>query len=150
MKDNLFSFTRLPLFCLLFSYCTISYSQKDTLHIYYKGLATLVLDSNYNKIGKWAEGLKGKRHEVEILAYYDVSDFKKIMAERAENVQTVVIRKSRDFTTIKFSGPTKGKKSQRAVLDIVYAPEGYVEAAKSTPKETKKEAPKTSAPESAK
>jgi hypothetical protein len=148
MKENLFSFTRLSFVCLLISYGSLSYSQKDTLHIYYKGLATLVLDSNYNKIGKWADAIKGKRYEVEILAYYDVSDFKKIMAERAENVQTVVIRKSRDFTTIKFSGPTKGKKSQRAVLDIVYAPEGYVETAKSTAKETKKETPKAAAPES--
>jgi hypothetical protein len=123
-----------------FIFCFFSnstYSQRDTLRIFYKGMQTEIVDSNYNKISEWAKKLNGKRFNVEINAYYDVSDFKKAMAERAENVQTVVIRKSRDFTTVKFAGAIKGKKSQRSILDIIYWPEGFIEVPKVAAKENK-------------
>jgi hypothetical protein len=150
MMKYQFTFFRLIAFCSLMAISIESYSQQDTLHIFYKGLATQVLDSNYSKIGKWAESLKGKRHDVQIFAYYDVSDFKKIMAERVENVQTVVIRKARDFTNIKFAGPVRGKKSQRFVLDIVYSPEGYVAPNAPVVKENKQSVNKSDGNESAK
>jgi len=112
--------SKLIILCALFGYCNNYYSQKDTLHIYYLGSQTNVLDSNDAKITKWAKSLKGKKTDVEIYAYYDKSDFKKFMAERADNIKTVVIRKARDFTTIQFSGPMKGEKWQRNRADIIY------------------------------
>lgn len=108
-------------FCfLLLAITNKSFSQRDTLRLYYQGLQTKVLDSNDVKIGEWAKKLKGKHVDVEIRAYYDASDFKKYIAERAEEVEIVVIRKARDFVTVTESGPVKGKKWQRTIVDIVY------------------------------
>jgi hypothetical protein len=146
--------TRTFVLVALFSFCSTLYSQKDTLHIYYRGLATEIADSNDVKITNWMKSLKGKHWDVEIYSYYDNSDFKKYMAERAENLNMVVIRKARDLTTIKFMGPVKGKKSQRSVADVVYTPSidaaavaAAAQASKANKEEVKKkeEADKTAA-----
>ncbi|MGZ3920502.1 MAG: hypothetical protein ACXVC7_09425, partial [Bacteroidia bacterium] len=120
MKKIFYISLRLVIMCALFVSTAKLYSQKDTLHIYYQGLQTSVLDSNDAKITKWAKSLKGRHVDVEIYAYYDNSDFKKNMTERAENLQLVVIRKARDFVNVTSSGPVKGKKWQRIMADIVY------------------------------
>ena len=109
----------LILFTILASFNNL-YSQKDTLHIYYLGLQTKVLDSNEVKIANWAKSLKGRHVDVEIYAYYDNSSYKEYMVERAENLNMIVTRKARDFMTLNFSGPVKGKKTQRLMADIVY------------------------------
>jgi hypothetical protein len=140
MKPTFFS-TRLFIFTALLSFYGTLYSQKDTVHIYYRGLATDLVDSNDVKLTNWAKSLKGKHWDVEIYSYYDNSDFKKYMAERAENLNLVVIRKARDFITIKFMGPVKGKKSQRNVANVVYTPsiDAAVAQASQANKEEKKE-----------
>ncbi len=120
MKKYIIIPGNLIIFCALIGFSNKSYSQRDTLHIYYLGSQTKVLDSNDVKITNWANSLKGKHFDIEIFAYYDNSDFKKFMAERAENLQVVVTRKIRDLITISFSGPKKGKKWQRNMADIIY------------------------------
>ncbi|MBK9285862.1 MAG: hypothetical protein IPM51_16325 [Sphingobacteriaceae bacterium] len=109
----------LGVFTIFFSFLS-GFSQKDTLHIYYSGMQTSVADSNDAKLTKWASKLHGKHANVEIYTYYENSTAKKFMAERAENLQMIVIRKARDYSTIKFCGPVKGKKSQRTVADVVF------------------------------
>jgi len=144
MKDRSFPIIRLLLFCFLFSNVTV-FAQRDTLRLFYKGLQTELVDSNYNKISDWAKKLNGKRHTVEIISYYDFSDYKKGMIERAENVQMIVIRKARDFTNIISIGAIKGNNFQRAMVDIVYSPEGVTPDRTPAPVGVKKE-PKAAKP----
>lgn len=101
-------------------FCGKTFSQKDTLHLYFVGLQTKIADSNDVKISKWASKVKGKHAWIEIYTYYDNAEFKKYMQERADEVNLTVIRKVRDYVTVKFAGPVKGKKSKRSVADIVY------------------------------
>lgn len=139
---SVFIIARACVFTVLFGLCGGLYSQKDTLHLYYRGMATDVADSNDVKLTNWMKSLKGKHWDVEIYSYYDNSEFKKYMNERAENLNMVVIRKARDLITIKFMGPVKGKKSQRSVADVVYTPSGSaaaVQAPKTTTEEKKEE-----------
>lgn len=102
----------------------IVFSQKDTLHIYYQGLQTKILDSNDAKISKWVKSLNGRKAEIEIYSYYEKGEFKKFMVERSDELFMVVNRKARDFITVKFNGAVKGSKSQRSVADLVYSIEG--------------------------
>ncbi len=97
-----------------------AYSQSDTLHVYFQGSLTKVLDSNEVKIGNWVKNLKGKKVNLDILGYYEKSEFKPQSNERVEGIFLVVNRKARDLVTIKSMGPVKGKKSQRSTVDIVY------------------------------
>lgn len=103
-----------------------TFSQKDTLRLYYSGLAVKLLDSNEVKIGKWANTLKGKHVDVEIHAYYDKGEFKQYAEQRLADVELVVIRKARDFITIKYNGPTKSSKTRRSYVDIVYTSDGQM------------------------
>lgn len=116
----MFSPTRFFLFCAFIIIGASAYSQKDTLHIYYMGMQTAILDSNDAKITRWVKSLNGRHVDLEIYTYYDNSDFKKYMNERMENLHMVVNRKARDQISVKFMGPVKGKKSQRSVADVVY------------------------------
>jgi hypothetical protein len=140
MKKYLVTCKRIFTLCA-FIFCTAAYSQKDTLHIYYVGLKTEVADSNDAKIANWAKTLKGKHVDVEIYTYYDNGDFRKFMAERADNLNLIVLRKARDMITIKHTGPLRGKKSQRSTADIVYtslkAPQPVTPAASSGEAEKK-------------
>jgi hypothetical protein len=124
MKKTTFNLAHFLIFCALISGLSKAYSQRDTLHIYFSGMQTVISDSNEVKIGNWAKKLKGKHWDVDILAYYEKSDLKKYMAERAENLNLMVTRKARDFMTIYSSGPVKGSKTQRYMADIVYSPSG--------------------------
>lgn len=106
-------------FCTLYSLKSIS--QTDTLHLYYQGLLTKTLDSNEAKIGAWAKSLKGKHVDVDVLAYYEKTEYKKYSQERCDELFLVLKRKARDLITIKTNEPKKGAKSQRSKVDIVYS-----------------------------
>ncbi len=127
----------LPLFiACLFSQNGLA--QSDTLHLYYRGLETKVYDSTEIKITNWAKSLKGRKVDIEVLAYYNDSKFKKYSQERSDELFIVINRKARDLINIKFIGPTKGAKSQRSVADIVYTFQGAADTpAPSTKKDTK-------------
>ncbi|MCC6372639.1 MAG: hypothetical protein IT236_16670 [Bacteroidia bacterium] len=108
-------------FALALTFASVSgYSQWDTLHLYYKGLQTALLDSNEVKIGAWAKKLNGKHVVVDIVSYYEKSDFKKYSETRAAEALLIVNRKARDLVQINFSGAKKGEKSQRSTVDIIY------------------------------
>lgn len=94
--------------------------QRDTIPLYYSGLAVKLLDSNEVKIGNWANTLKGSKIDVEIHAYYDKSEFKDIAKQRIDDIALVVVRKARDYTNITFQGPKKSDKSKRSRVDIIY------------------------------
>lgn len=117
------------LFILILLQVNSVFAQKDTLRLYYSGLAVKLLDSNEVKIGKWANTLKGKHVDVEIHAYYDKGEFKQYAEQRLADVELVVIRKARDFITIKYNGPTKSSKSRRSYVDIVYTGSGNISTA---------------------
>lgn len=119
MKKKLSSLLIITLVLLAFNHKVYA-QKKDTLHIYYAGLQTQILDSNDVKIAKWAKSLNGKHHDVELYTYYDNSDFKKHMIDRLENLNMIVLRKARDITSVKNMQTLKGKKSQRIVADIVF------------------------------
>ncbi len=94
--------------------------QRDTLRLYYSGLAVKLLDSNEVKIGNWANTLKGSKSDVEIHAYYDKSEFKDIAKQRIDDIALVIVRKARDYSNITFQGPKKADKSRRSRVDIIY------------------------------
>lgn len=120
-------------------------SQSDTLHLYYKGLQTALLDSNETKIGNWAKKLNGKHVNIEIISYYEKSEFKKYSETRADEALLIVNRKARELVTVNFSGPRKGEKSQRSTVDIVYTTGGAspVKTVEKEVKEKKENADKT-------
>ena len=97
------------------------FAQKDTLHIFYQGYSTKMLDSNETKIGNWAKSLKGKHVNVDVLCYYYDSEHKKEAAERSEEMFLILNRKARELITINSNAPKKGEKSQRTRVDIVYS-----------------------------
>ncbi|MDX2174709.1 MAG: hypothetical protein SFY56_16515 [Bacteroidota bacterium] len=138
-KLRTFSFI---LFIALYSLPNIC--QTDTLHLYYQGLQTKTLDSNEAKIGAWAKTLKGKHVDVQILAYYEKSEYKKFSQERYDEVNLIVIRKARDYVTIKEMGPKKGAKSQRSKVDIVYTSDGSASQTISSTNEKKLDSNKKS------
>lgn len=144
MKKNLPSFLIIATVLFVFNdkiYC----QKKDTLHIYYAGLQTQILDSNDVKITKWAKSLNGKHHDLELYTYYDNSDFKKHMVDRLENLNMIVLRKARDITSIKNMQTLKGKKSQRVVADIVFFSSDNIPASPVVTTEEKK--PESKKPE---
>lgn len=96
------------------------YSQADTLHIFYQGYNTKMLDSNETKIGNWAKSLNGKHVNIDVLCYYYDSEHKKEAMERSEELFLILNRKARELITIKSNGPKKGEKFQRTRVDIVY------------------------------
>lgn len=110
-------------------------AQSDTLHIYYQGLYTKILDSNETKIGKWAKSLNGKKVDVQVLAYYNDKEFKKYSQERADELFLILNRKARDVINITSIGPAKGQKSQRSKADIVYTVQGQPAAVNVVPAE---------------
>ena len=114
-------------------------AQRDTLHIFYQGLQTTILDSNDAKITKWVKGLNGRKVELQIFGYYEDAQYKKYMAERVDNLFLVVNRKARDLINVTFMGPVKGKKSQRSTADIVYSFAATPAAASTTNKEPEDE-----------
>lgn len=97
------------------------FAQKDTLHIFYQGYSTKMLDSNETKIGNWAKSLKGKHVNVDVLCYYYDSEHKKEAAERSEEMFLILNRKARELITINSNAPKKGEKYQRTRVDIVYS-----------------------------
>ncbi|MBL7913056.1 MAG: hypothetical protein JNJ41_18480 [Bacteroidia bacterium] len=95
-------------------------SQKDTLHVYYKGFETKLPDSSDAKVGAWAKKLKGQKVDIQVICYYDKGDYKKYAQERTEDMFLIVNRKARDYVTITSNITKKGERSQRSLVDIVY------------------------------
>lgn len=139
--------------------CTSMQAQRDTLRLLYQGVKTEVADSNIAKIAQWASKLpKDKKTNINIVAYYDNSDFKKFMVERAENVFLQVNRKARDLVQINSTEAVRGKKNQRYQVDIIFdtnqpaaqpaaaTPEPAKAAVAEPKKEEKREEPKKSEP----
>lgn len=124
MISNRFLLVLLGLTLLSFN----AFAQSDTLHIYYRGLETKILDSTEAKIAKWAKSLNGKKVDIEVIAYYNDAQFKKYSQERCDELFIIVNRKARELINITFIGPKKGAKSQRSMADIVYT---YKDAATS-------------------
>jgi len=104
-------------------------------------------DTTEAKITNWAKMLSGKHMDVEILAYYSQSDFKKYSTERSEDVNLIVLRKARDFVTIKKNEVKKGLKSQRSLVDIIYWPTGTEIVLKEKVKEKTASTPEKKEPE---
>lgn len=123
-------FKALALIFILNIFSVTGFSQTDTLRIYYSGLQTKTADSNDTKIAEWAKKLNGRHVDVEVLAYYNQSDFKKFATERSDEMFLTLNRKARDLITITSIGPKKGQKSQRSVVDIVYKTTGSVDPPK--------------------
>lgn len=118
---------RIVLFLLSVTLLSLKgFSQTDTLHIYYRGLETKILDSTEAKIAKWAKSLNGKKVDIEVISYYNDAQFKKYSQERCDELFIIVNRKARELIHITFIGPKKGAKSQRSMADIVYRPQGSV------------------------
>ncbi len=143
---------------LVISYTSMQ-AQRDTLRLLYQGVKTEVADSNIAKIAQWASKLpKDKKTNINIVAYYDNSDFKKFMVERAENVFLQVNRKARDLVQINSTEAVRGKKNQRYQVDIIFdtnqpaaqpaaaTPEPAKAAVAEPKKEEKREEPKKSEP----
>lgn len=93
----------------------------DTVHLYYKGLATKMADSTEAKITAWAKNLKGQHTNVHVIAWYFESEFKKYSVERADEMFIMLNRKARDLMTLGPIETKKGKKSQRSTVDIIYS-----------------------------
>lgn len=142
MKNSILNKTFLVASLLMLS-PSITFSQADTLHIYFNGVQTNIVDSNEAKIGAWAKNLNGKHVDVEVLAYYNQGEFRKSAQARADELFIILNRKARSLITIKSIGPEKGAKSQRTMADIVYWPSGEKpkdqKTAKSEEKPEKKE-----------
>lgn len=95
-------------------------SQKDTLHVYYKGFETKLPDTSDAKVGAWAKKLKGQHLDIEVICYYDKGDYKKYAQERTEDMFLILNRKARDFITITSNVTKKGERSQRSKVDVIY------------------------------
>jgi len=122
-KNPLYSARQLGLFAIIFILGLITikgYAQSDTLHLNYKGLDTKMPDSTEARIVEWAKKLNGKHVDVDVVAYYDQSDFKKFAAERADESFLILNRKARELITINSYAPKKGQKSQRSRVDVIY------------------------------
>lgn len=120
MKKTAFlnSKTILVLFITLL-FATTGFAQ-DTLHLNYVALQPKMPDSTEAKITAWVKKLNGQHVNVQILAYYNQSEFKKYSVERSEEVNLIILRKARDLVTITKNEVKKGAKSQRSKVDIVY------------------------------
>lgn len=116
-KINLKSFLVLAIVTLL---ALPGVSQKDTLHVYYKGFETKLPDTSDAKVGAWAKKLKGQKVDIQVICYYDKGDYKKYAQERTEDMFLIVNRKARDYVTITSNITKKGERSQRSLVDIVY------------------------------
>jgi hypothetical protein len=142
MKKTLSLKLRIKTIVFLFALILFTKSgfSQDTLHLNYIALQPKMPDTTEAKITDWAKKLNGKHMDVEILAYYSQSDFKKYSTERSEDVYLIVLRKARDFVTITKNDVVKGAKSQRSRVDIVYWPTGSDPIAKEKAEKDKKEA----------
>jgi len=98
-----------------------THGQADTIHLYYQLSATQLPDTTETKLANWAKSLNKQQTYVDIIAYYETNELKKVAQERLEEVNLLVIRKARDFTTIGSSKIMKGSKSQRSTVDIIYS-----------------------------
>lgn len=105
---------------LLIAFNSSLNSQSDTLHLYFKGQQTKAADTTEAKIAAWARTLNGKKVNVVIVAYYDISDFKTLATERKDEMYLSVMRKARDVVNIEKTEIKKGSKSQRFTVDIIY------------------------------
>jgi hypothetical protein len=97
-------------------------AQSDTLHLHYLGTQIQLHDTSVAKIANWAKSLNGKHVDIEVLAYFHKSEFKKFASQRADELFLELNRKARSLITITFIGPRKGADSQRSMVDVVYRP----------------------------
>lgn len=97
-------------------------AQSDTLHLHYLGTQIQLHDTSVARIEHWAKSLNGKHVDIEVLAYFHKSEFKKFASQRADELFLELNRKARSLITITFIGPRKGADSQRSMVDVVYRP----------------------------
>lgn len=126
----------LAVLTVMLSFVNVTVAQ-DTLHLNYKGIETKMRDTTEAKIDAWVKKMGGKKVEVVIVGYFNEADFKQYATERADETFLLVTRKARDFVTIKSSGPKKGKKYQRCMVDIIYTAAGLTDVVKETSKNGK-------------
>jgi hypothetical protein len=117
---------------------TIGISAQDTLHLHYHPMHLAPHDSVQARIDSWIKTLDGKKQDLTVYAYYEKDEFKKYSVQRADELFIVLNRKARDLFDIKFIGPKKGDKTQRALVDIIYKPAGFVPEKKGKKKADKK------------
>lgn len=97
-----------------------SIAQSDTLHLDFKPTQTSPDAAMEDMIVKWGKTLKGERVDVNIVAYYHKSDFKKYADIRLDEIFLSLNRKVRELITIKSQDSKKGKDYQRTRVDIIY------------------------------
>ncbi len=133
------------LFLLLFAGSTGSYlngQKADTLHLYFHfSQLTGLPDTTSKKIDAFIAKLGGVPTDATVISYYHKSEFKKIAADRTNEVNDALRGRARvmftlgEPTTFKVSDPDKLK-----VVDIIYKPTGAVEP-EVKKKDNKKEDP---------
>ena len=115
-------------------------AQTDTVHLYYHPMHSAPHDTTDAKIDAWVKSLNGHKVDLQVVAYYHRSEFKKAAEARADELFLVLNRKARSLINITFIGPKKGKNFQRTTVDLIYtAPEsaGKTKAATTMEKEGK-------------
>lgn len=123
-------------------------SQNDTLHLNYVQVQTKMPDSTEAKIAQWAKSLNGRHVDVNVIAYYHKSEFKKYAQERADEMFLILNRKARALITIQSINTKKGESSQRSRVDVIYTSSGGATApvAKTEPAKPKAAEEKPAAP----
>lgn len=109
---------------LSFVFVNAIVAQSDTLHLNFAPTQTVPNDTIEARIVKWGKSLKGQHVDIDVVAYYHKSDFKKLADTRVDEMYLSLNRKVRDLITIKSQGSKKGKDSQRTRVDIIYWPSG--------------------------
>lgn len=111
---------------LLLIFFTVQFNstlaQTDTLHLDYPGIQTKLPDSLDNKLNEWAKKitLTNQKFDIDVVAYYQESSFKKYAQERSSDMFLILNRKAREAINISFVGSKRGKKFQRSRVDVIY------------------------------
>ena len=103
------------------------YAQGDTLHIYYKGVKTKMGNSNKAMIRKWTDSLKGKKTDIQVLAYYSDEKFKQRAQKRADELSQLLKGNTPGMINITSISLVKSIKSQHSKIDVIYAPSLIIE-----------------------
>ena len=114
--------TRFKAIIILSIFFTKLSAQSDTLHIYYTGVDTMLRDSNETMMRKWTKGLKGKKTNIQVIAYYSDEAFKNDAQKRAGDLSRMLKRKAPRVINITFIGLAKSPALQRPKVDLIYTP----------------------------
>ncbi len=117
-----------------------SHAQADTLHLDYPGIQIKLPDSLDIKLNEWAKKitLNTQKYDVDVIAYYQESDFKKYAEERSSDMFLILNRKAREAISINVISTKRGKKFQRSRVDIIYKLKSNVSESKPQKTEKKK------------